>query len=160
MDGALVPRSGRGINPGSLLTSHTLRHVTQVPPRVRQAHKDAGCCAPARCHDHGSKKRRRSAPGKKKRTAVLLALVDEGDESPATGCSWSHSRCEREFCWVRNASVTSFKDRKSRVRREREFYRLQWSAGFCGVGVVNFIFIGLALRRRCMAPEWPVKNLH
>ena len=98
--------------------------------------------------------------GNKKRTALLLALVDEGDESPATGCSWSHSRCEREFCLVRNASVTSFKHRKSRVRREREFYRLQWSAGFCGVGVVNFIFTGLALRRRCMAREWPVKNLH
>ena len=82
------------------------------------------------------------------------------DESPAMGCSWSHSRCGREFCWVRCASVTSFKHRKSRVRRERESYRLQWSTGFCGVGVVNFIFTGLALRRRCMAPEWPVKNLH
>ena len=56
------------------------------------------------------------------------------DESSATGCSWSHSRCGREFC---------------RFRREREFYRLQWSTGFCGVGVVNFFFL-MAIVNVCM----------
>ena len=42
VDGALVPRPGRGIDPGGPLTSHTLRHVTEIPPRARQAHRGAG----------------------------------------------------------------------------------------------------------------------
>ena len=42
VDGALVPRPGRGIDPGGPLTSHTLRHFTEIPPRARQAHRGSG----------------------------------------------------------------------------------------------------------------------